>query len=167
MPVEDWRYTGIAQRKPSYEEQMLKFDKDSLVKFLKEDLPVIGVDLIIGGVKAAREVTDKAARLIAEGTIPAPGFIADRARQRIESQEDFYRVAEPEHGWDKCGFTEAAEKEGDKEAPARARAAAKPSRKKRAGASRSAAAKPARRKKVAPRKEETQPAEEKKEPAGQ
>jgi hypothetical protein len=102
---------------------MFKLGKDAIVKFLKEDLPVIGVDAIIGGVKLAREMGDKAARLIADGTIPAPGFILDKAREKLEAQEDFYRVAEPEHGWDKCKAPE--EEEEKKPAAAAARTAAR------------------------------------------
>jgi hypothetical protein len=155
---------------------MIKLEKDSLVKFLREDLPVLGVDLIIGGVKIARRVTDKAARLIAQGTIPAPGFIVDKARQQIESQEDFYKVAEPEHGWDKPGFPDA-EKEGDlriEEAPARVKSAAGPSRKgarktkgakKAASGKSSPAAAAAKGRRSSPRRKETLPAEETKAPA--
>jgi hypothetical protein len=98
---------------------MFKLGKDAIVKFLKEDLPVIGVDAIIGGVKLAREMGDKAARLIADGTIPAPGFILDKAREKLEAQEDFYRVAEPEHGWDKCGLPGRPEAEEKAKIPPR------------------------------------------------
>ena len=148
---------------------MIKLEKDSLVKFLREDLPVLGVDLIIGGVKIARQVTDKAARLIAQGTIPAPGFIIDKARQQIESQEDIYKVAEPEHGWDKPGFQEA-EKEGDRrieEAQARAKSAGGPARKgarKTRGAKKAASGKSTPRRSPRRRKEAL-PVEEAKEPA--
>jgi hypothetical protein len=90
---------------------MFKAGKEALLKFMREDLPVMGVDLIIGGVKLARDVSDRTAHLIADGTLPAPGFIIDRARERIEAQEDFYRVAEPEHGWEKHEAPPAAEKE--------------------------------------------------------
>jgi hypothetical protein len=80
---------------------MFKIEKETVIKFIREDLPVMGVDAVIGGVRMAREISDRAARLIAEGTIPAPGFIVDMARDKIDSEEDYYKVAEPEHGWDK------------------------------------------------------------------
>ena len=137
---------------------MLKLGKDAIVKFLKEDLPVIGVDAIIGGVKLAREMSDKAARLIADGTIPAPGFVIDKAREKLESQEDFYRVAEPEHGWDKC---EAAGKEDEKR-PAEASAgtaARRKARRARRAADASVAPKP-KRKQRSPRVKKEPPPEE-------
>jgi len=140
---------------------MFKLGKDAIVKFLKEDLPVIGVDAIIGGVKLAREMSDKAARLIADGTIPAPGFVIDKAREKLESQEDFYRVAEPEHGWDKCGASDPSEKdEKKKPAGASARTAAK----RKAGRARRAADAPVapkpKRKARSPRVRKEPPPEE-------
>jgi hypothetical protein len=137
---------------------MFKLGKDAIVKFLKEDLPVIGVDAIIGGVKLAREMSDKAARLIADGTIPAPGFILDKAREKLEAQEDFYRVAEPEHGWDKC---EAPEK-GDAKRPAEAsagNAARRKARRARRAANAPVASKP-KRKPGSPRVKKEPPPEE-------
>lgn len=135
---------------------MLKIGKDAIVKFLREDLPVLGVDLIIGSVKLARDMSDKAAELIVDGTIPAPGFIIDKAREKLQSQEDFYRVAEPEHGWDKCSYPDKAdEDESEKERVSR-KQTAQEAKKKSAGkrrakrVKRTAGAKPA-----APKKKRT------------
>jgi len=140
---------------------MFKLGKDAIVKFLKEDLPVIGVDAIIGGVKLAREMGDKAARLIADGTIPAPGFVIDKAREKIEAHEDFYRVAEPEHGWDKCGASDPSEKDEEKKpAKASARTAARrKARRARRAADSPGAARP-KRKPGSPRVKKEPPPEE-------
>jgi hypothetical protein len=120
---------------------MLKIGKDAIVKFLREDLPVLGVDLIIGGVKLARDMSDKAAELIADGTIPAPGFVIDMAREKLQSQEDFYRVAEPEHGWDKGSHPDKTEKDEIEKERASRKKAASAARKKSAGKRRAGRAK--------------------------
>jgi hypothetical protein len=155
---------------------MLKIGKDAIVKFLREDLPVLGVDLIIGGVKLARDMSDKAAELIADGTIPAPGFVIDKAREKLQSQEDFYRVAEPEHGWDKAAHPDKAEEEAlDRERASRKKKASE-TKKKTTGkrrakrAKRTTEARPAaprkkrtRSGKKKPKKSDTPPAEPTKE----
>jgi len=142
---------------------MLKIGKDAIVKFLREDLPVLGVDLIIGGVKLARDMSDKAAELIADGTIPAPGFVIDKAREKLQSQEDFYRVAEPEHGWDKAAYPDRAEEDELEAARASRKEAASEKKKKSAGkrrakrTKRTAEAKPAAPKKKRTRSGKKQP----------
>ena len=151
---------------------MLKIGKDAIVKVLREDLPVLGVDLIIGGVKLARDMSDKAAELIADGTIPAPGFVIDKAREKLQSQEDFYRVAEPEHGWDKAAHPDRAEEQELEAARASRKEAASEKRKKSIGkrrakrARRSAEARPAAPKKKRARSVKRKPKKSDTPPAG-
>ena len=124
---------------------MFKSGKDDLLKFFREDLPVRGVDLIIEGVKLARDVSSTAARLIAKGSIPAPGFIVDMARDKVNEEEDFYKVAEPEHVWDREIDPPPPPPHGEKKAAPEKPAKKKPAKKKKTA--KKAAAKPAAAKK--------------------
>ena len=141
---------------------MFKSGKDDLLKFFREDLPVRGVDLIIEGVKLARDVSNTTARLIAEGSIPAPGFVVDMARNKVDEEEDFYKVAEPEHDWDRkieaSPPPPCAKKKEEAHKPAK-----KPAKKKKMKTAKKTPAKPAaaekpkKKAKRAPKKKKDSP----------
>ncbi|MFH1434790.1 MAG: hypothetical protein ABIJ56_03645 [Pseudomonadota bacterium] len=134
---------------------MFKSGKDELLKFFREDLPVRGVDLIIEGVKLARDLSNTAARLIAEGSIPAPGFVVDMARDKVNEEEDYYKVAEPEHNWDRKIDPPPPPPPGEKKA-----APEKPEKKKtaiKAAAKPAAAKKPRKKAGRAPKKKKESP----------
>lgn len=82
--------------------------KEKLSHLLKERLPILAVDLLIDGTRWAKDLTDRSAKLLADGTIPAPGFLVDRARTHVKEQEEMYRVLEPDEDWEARPFTEPA-----------------------------------------------------------
>jgi len=92
------------------EGKMFKSKIELLKKFMKEDLPVIGVDLMIGGIRVAKEIQSRATKFIEDGHIPVPDFLSWMVKKDVQSDDDFYRVAEPEHDWDRPS-TSICEKE--------------------------------------------------------
>ncbi len=75
---------------------------------LKEKLPIMAVDALIDGTRMAKKVTDRTAHLISDGTLMAPGWLVDRAREYIRTQEEMYRVLEPDEDWESRPLEEEA-----------------------------------------------------------
>jgi len=125
---------------------MLDILKKELGRFLKERLPILAIDLLIDGTRWAKEITDRSAKLLADGTVPGPGFLVDRARAYVKEQEDMHRVLEPDEEWE----SRPLEPEPP---PAKPRAAR--TRKPKAAAPRAKTARPKRpRRKPAPPRDE-------------
>ncbi len=86
--------------------------KDRIGKLLREKLPILAVDLLIDGTRAAKGLADRSARLIADGTVPVPGFLLDMARRYVKELEDTDRLVEADDDWEARPFKGEPEDRG-------------------------------------------------------